>query len=90
MVMAHLEGVATRRQMDLIYDMIDIGTPLSIPGPNIDLALAAITWSAGLPATAGQTIFALARLAGWTAHYLEELNERGLRFRARAVYSMSG
>jgi len=54
--------------------------------PNIDLALAAIAWSAGLPADFGRTVFSIARLAGWTAHYLEELGERPLRFRARAVY----
>jgi hypothetical protein len=27
-------------------------------------------------------------VAGWTAHYMEELAERPLRFRARAVYSV--
>jgi hypothetical protein len=26
-------------------------------------------------------------MAGWTAHYLEELAEAPLRFRARAIYS---
>jgi citrate synthase len=29
----------------------------------------------------------VSRMAGWTAHYLEELTERPLRFRARAIYS---
>ena len=36
----------------------------------------------------GRTIFAVARVAGWAAHYMEELTERPLRFRARAVYSV--
>jgi citrate synthase len=36
----------------------------------------------------GRTLFAVARVAGWTAHYMEELTERPLRFRARAVYSV--
>jgi citrate synthase len=26
-------------------------------------------------------------VAGWTAHYLEELEERPIRYRARAVYA---
>jgi citrate synthase len=38
---------------------------------------------------AGRTLFAVARVAGWVAHYLEELAERPLRYRARAVYSTS-
>jgi citrate synthase len=29
----------------------------------------------------------VARVAGWVAHYLEELDERPLRYRARAVYA---
>ena len=33
-------------------------------------------------------LFAVARVAGWAAHYMEELTERPLRFRARAVYSV--
>ena len=36
-----------------------------------------------MPTDAGSTIFAIARIAGWTAHYQEELTERPLRFRAR-------
>ena len=58
-----------------------------MPEPNIDLALAAVTWATKMPTDAGRTIFTIARVAGWTAHYLEELGERPLRFRARAVYA---
>jgi citrate synthase len=29
-------------------------------------------------------IFAIARVAGWTAHYLEEIEERPVRFRGLA------
>jgi citrate synthase len=35
---------------------------------------------------AGRTIFTIPRVVGWVGHYLEELQERPLRFRARAVY----
>jgi citrate synthase len=47
--------------------------------PNIDLALGALSHVAELPVDA--PIFAVARIAGWAAHYDEELRERPLRFR---------
>jgi len=50
--------------------------------PNIDLALGALTWIAGLGADT--PIFAVARIAGWAAHYTEELDEPPLRFRGVA------
>ncbi len=49
---------------------------------NIDLALGALTYVAGFPA--GTPIFAIARIAGWTAHHLEELCEHPVRFRGLA------
>jgi citrate synthase len=60
-----------------------------IPPPNIDLGLAALAWATGMGPEAGRTMFSIARVAGWTAHYVEELAERPLRFRARAVYAAS-
>jgi citrate synthase len=48
----------------------------------------ALSWGTGMPPDTGRTIFAVARVAGWAAHYMEELTERPLRFRARAVYSV--
>jgi len=47
--------------------------------PNVDLALGALYHVARLPLDA--PIFAVARIAGWTAHYDEELGERPVRFR---------
>jgi len=47
--------------------------------PNIDLALGALYHVADLPADA--PVFAVARVAGWAAHYDEELGERPVRFR---------
>ena len=50
--------------------------------PNVDLALGALTWIAELdPET---PLFAVARIAGWAAHYNEELDEPPLRFRGVA------
>ncbi|MFF9623114.1 citrate synthase [Streptomyces griseosporeus] len=53
---------------------------------NVDLALAVFTASSGMPATAGETIFAVARTAGWIAHALEEYGERPLRMRPSGQY----
>ncbi|MEZ5381375.1 MAG: citrate/2-methylcitrate synthase [Microthrixaceae bacterium] len=50
--------------------------------PNIDLALGALAWVAGLDADV--PIFAIARIAGWAAHYTEELNEAPVRYRGLA------
>jgi citrate synthase len=54
--------------------------------PNIDLALAALGLVANLPTEASESIFCVARIAGWCAHAIEEYNEAPLRFRARALY----
>ncbi|MFJ3309248.1 citrate synthase [Streptomyces sp. NPDC086549] len=53
---------------------------------NVDLALAVLTVSSGMPATAGETVFAIARTAGWIAHALEEYGERPLRMRPSGHY----
>ncbi|MDG4861191.1 citrate/2-methylcitrate synthase, partial [Streptomyces sp. T-3] len=53
---------------------------------NVDLALAVLTVASGMPAEAGETIFAIARTAGWIAHALEEYQERPLRMRPSGQY----
>ncbi|WP_394429585.1 citrate synthase [Streptomyces sp. SGAir0957] len=53
---------------------------------NVDLALAAFTATFGMPPEAGETIFAVARTAGWIAHALEEYKERPLRMRPTGHY----
>jgi citrate synthase len=53
---------------------------------NVDLALAVLTVTTGMPPTAGETIFAVARTAGWIAHALEEYGERPLRMRPSGHY----
>lgn len=51
--------------------------------PNVDLALGALTWAAGLEPNT--PIFAVARIAGWGAHYAEEISEPPVRFRGVAT-----
>ncbi|KOG66650.1 citrate synthase [Streptomyces griseoflavus] len=53
---------------------------------NVDLALAVLTVSAGMTPEAGETVFAVARTAGWIAHALEEYAERPLRMRPSGHY----
>ncbi|MCM2578837.1 citrate synthase [Streptomyces meridianus] len=54
--------------------------------PNVDLALAVLSVAAGMPAESGETLFAVARTAGWLAHALEEYREAPLRMRPRGEY----
>ncbi|TLQ43269.1 citrate synthase [Streptomyces marianii] len=54
---------------------------------NVDLALATLSVSAGMAAEAGETVFAIARTAGWIAHALEEYEERPLRMRPSGRYT---
>jgi citrate synthase len=50
--------------------------------PNVDFGVAAVTYLGGMDPDV--PLFAVARLAGWAAHCLEELAERPVRFRGLA------
>jgi citrate synthase len=54
---------------------------------NVDLALAALSVASGMRQDAGETVFAVARTAGWIAHALEEYEERPLRMRPSGHYN---
>jgi citrate synthase len=82
-----LEPLMTPTRCAMVSSMVQLTGDHDIPPPNVDLALAAAAWATGMPPEFGRTLFTVARVAGWTAHYLEELEERPLRYRARAVYS---
>lgn len=86
-LLALAEPLLTDQRRALVREMIDLAAAHDIPEANCDLALAALSWGTGMPPDSGRTLFAVARIAGWAAHYMEELGERPLRFRARAVYS---
>lgn len=60
-------------------------THLPLPA-NVDLALATLSVATAMPPEAGETIFAVARTAGWIAHALEEYDERALRVRVTGRY----
>jgi citrate synthase len=82
------EPSLSERQRDVLHEVIALAAAHDVPLPNCDLALAALSWGTGMPSDSGRTIFAVARVAGWAAHYMEELTEKPVRFRARAVYSV--
>jgi citrate synthase len=55
--------------------------------PNSDLAVAAMMHAFEFRPDAGDALFALARIVGWTAHALEEYAAPALRFRALGIYT---
>ncbi|HEY3558118.1 MAG TPA: citrate/2-methylcitrate synthase [Kribbella sp.] len=55
--------------------------------PNSDLAIAAIMHAYNFRPDAGDALFALARMIGWTAHALEEYASPPLRFRPLGIYT---
>ncbi|MFT4217103.1 MAG: citrate synthase [Micropruina sp.] len=70
--------------------LVDAAYRHSRTRPNIDFALGALSTTAQMPPTAGETIFTIARAAGWVAHAIEEYAEPPVRFRARAISKPSG
>jgi citrate synthase len=87
---ALFERLAPDPARELVTSLVALAAARELPAPNIDLGLGAVTWAAGLAPEAGQVLFSVARMSGWIAHYLEELGERPLRYRARAIYAGAG
>ena len=87
-LLALAEPLLSDERRATVHEVMALAAAHDVPMANCDLALAALSWGTGMPPDTGRTIFAVARVAGWAAHYMEELTERPLRFRARAVYSV--
>lgn len=81
-----IEAWADDPRLQHVYRVRDVVGARRDEFPNVDLALGAFTWLAGMQASAGETIFAIGRTAGWLAHAVEEYDEAPLRFRPRARY----
>lgn len=73
------------RQMTVVDTVLSTVQQRSGTYPNVDFALAALTFVAGMGPEAGEVMFTVGRLAGWIAHAIEEYDEQPLRYRARAV-----
>ena len=87
-LLALAEPLLSDERRATVHEVMTLAAAHDVPAANCDLALAVLSWGTGMPPDTGRTIFAVARVAGWAAHYMEELTERPLRFRARAVYSV--
>ena len=87
-LLALAEPLLSDERRATVREVMALAAAHDVPLANCDLALAALSWGTGMPPDTGRTIFAVARVAGWAAHYMEELTELPLRFRARAVYSV--
>ena len=82
----------TRPLLDAVYgfataadrELIESTATLAAAPPNVDFALAALSYAARMPPEAATAIFAIARTAGWIAHAAEEYGEPPLRFRGHA------
>lgn len=76
-------GQASRRSV--VDDLVDLARARRLPPPNVDLALGALAYEAEMVPGAAHAIMAVARMAGWLAHAMEEYTA-GTTFRARATY----
>ena len=83
------DEVARPEDAELIGSLLELAAEHTIPPPNVDLGLAAMAWATH-PATRATVKRTWPASGGIpVAHYLEELEERPLRFRARAIYAAS-
>jgi citrate synthase len=85
-----LPEAATPAQEQIRATMADLTAAMarhSGAAPTIDFALAAFALLNGMEADAGETIFAVARTAGWIAHALEEYADEPSRFRPSGHYA---
>jgi citrate synthase len=70
------------RRIDVVDDVLRVAGGRIGALPNVDFGLGALNFVAR-PRTA-VPLFAVARIAGWAAHFIEELVERPVRFRGVA------
>ena len=82
-----VEDVMSDGERDLLDRLVRAAAAHDLPLPAVGLALGALVWASGADQAFASTIFVVARMAGWTAHYLEELNEPAVRFRTLAAYA---
>ena len=86
-LMQHLRATAPGHPALELADALDDAVrDLLVDSPmNVDMALAVLAAVLDLPAGASETLFIVARTAGWIAHALEQYREGGL-LRPRARY----
>ncbi|WP_141734542.1 citrate synthase family protein [Oligoflexus tunisiensis] len=73
------------RWMDEVEGVLNLAKTMGSPAPNLDFALVAVALALDLPREGAATLFLIGRLAGWTAHILEQ-RQQGFLLRPRARY----
>ncbi|HUP84568.1 MAG TPA: citrate/2-methylcitrate synthase [Acidimicrobiales bacterium] len=84
-LMPFVEGMASAALVDAIDGMRRVSAAAGVPPANVDLAFGALARAGRWKPGAAEAVFAVARIAGWAAHAIEEYQHR-LRLRPRAVY----
>jgi citrate synthase len=74
-----------QRWMDEVDSVLTLAKSLGCPLPNLDFGLVAVALTLGLDREGAAALFILGRLAGWTAHILEQ-RQQGFLLRPRARY----
>ncbi|HKP57118.1 MAG TPA: citrate synthase [Polyangiales bacterium] len=73
------------RALDAAQQVAEVMAARGLPAPNIDWALAVFVRAAGMLHGASEAIMAVARVAGWIAHALEEYRSP-TKFPSQALY----
>lgn len=83
-----VQDVMTDAQRDLLDELLDEAARRQMPAPSIQLALGSLIWAIRAPSEISNALFIISRMAGWTAHYLEELTAEPVRLTGQAIYAM--
>jgi citrate synthase len=81
-----LPGFGSPARREIVDQLLALTSGRLTVRPNVDSALAALSFVAGLPPDTGELMFSVARIAGWLAHVIEEYGEAPVRFRAVGRY----
>lgn len=85
-ILDRLRAAATdRERLATIEEVIRMQLSRGLPPPNAGFALAALTYVTGMGPGAGETVFVVARSAGWIAHAIEALESAPMS-RGTSVY----
>ena len=86
---AMAEGLAKEVDMEYLYDwserIVKVMKDEKNIDPNVDFFSATVYYSMGIETDLYTCIFAMARISGWTAHYIEQLRNNRL-IRPKALY----
>ena len=83
--LAKERGAEADKYMQMMTALITAARKQSDLFPNLDLGLVAIALALGLSDVGASSLFALGRMAGWTAHIMEQ-RQQGFLLRPRARY----